>query len=635
MQIKISNEEHFQILSTNFTIGASNEGYTLMFSADGNSFSQLFTVGAGVERMVTDVANGAYYFLSGNASEVTVNYQRECHSGGGGGEGGSINNAGSATNPVYTSGGKAIACNQYSSGHNWGIVPKVREDGVMEVGKHLDFHETADGTSDYDGRVLVKHNNLYFSDGQSEKRVLLNGDGGYTIVDKLPSNAQLMTLALDDEEGVDNTSEPLEEGQMAWLKTQYQDVFTTVLHMRENTSWNHLLSFYIKNGTEQYELMSLCGSWEEGSEPIFYNNFDDNFIADGRWHSNIYENAGEGVEHTLYYSWQRGTADFYYYWDSQLVKINWQPGIKNEVITQTYEVVERKVRDGAQYIYSDEYGWKRNAYNLDAMTVEERANLIREVANVVNDNEEAFIYPITFKYSDKSYWLTNVYADDYGIQGWSINGDTKRIIKVNFTLDGNYWIEEGDIANPPVILDLNRMEDWERRNLIDSVRYYREELGQTFPEPIIFNYNDITYRASEITAFEGYLEATTVDPISRESVGAFIDENGNLVVSATGGVYHLGEEMPYEDLLSIYNEIKNNLNDGIYAGIGVFYAMDESGRVVVNTVRMIEGWEEGTEDWIQMFAWTYQDGSQYIININMHYVYETGEITYEYSRNAI
>lgn len=555
---------------------------------------------------------------------------------GGGGEGGSINNAGSATNPVYTSGGKAIACTLPTVDKHWGVVPVVRQsDGGMEVGTHIDFHESDTAENDYDSRIISKNGVLYGVKDHQLKKILLEGDGGYTIVDKLPSNAQLMTLALDDEEGVDNTSEPVEEGQMAWLKTQYQDVFTTVFHMRENTPWNHLLSFYIKNGTEQYELMSLCGSWEEGSEPIFYNNFDDNFIADGRWHSNIYENAGEGVEHILYYNWQRGTADFYYYWDSQLVKINWQPGIKNEVITQTYEVVERKVREGAQYIYSDEYGWKRNAYNLDAMTVEERANLIREVANVVNDNEEAFIYPITFKYSDKSYWLTNVYADDYGIQGWSINGDYKRIIKVNITLDGNYWIEEGDIANPPVILDLNRMEDWERRNLIDSVRYYREELGQTFPEPIIFSYNDITYRASEIDGGEGWLEADTVDPNSKQTIHAFVDENGNLEVSAEGGVYYMGEEMSDEELPHIYNEIKNGWNGDLYVGSGVFYAMDDSGRVVINTVRMIEGWEDGTEDWIQMFAWTYQDGSQYIINIGMHYVYETSEIRYEYNRNSI
>lgn len=85
MEIKILNEQHFQVLSTNFTIGASNEGYTLMFSADGDSFSPLFSVDAGVERMVTSVANGVYYYLAGNATELTVNWQRECHSGGGGG----------------------------------------------------------------------------------------------------------------------------------------------------------------------------------------------------------------------------------------------------------------------------------------------------------------------------------------------------------------------------------------------------------------------------------------------------------------------------------------------------------------------------------------------------------------------
>lgn len=80
----ISGEQPFQVLSDNFSISPSNEGYTLQISADGIEFSDLFAVAADTTRMVTDVANGSYYRLAGNASDVTVNWNRSC----GGGEGG-------------------------------------------------------------------------------------------------------------------------------------------------------------------------------------------------------------------------------------------------------------------------------------------------------------------------------------------------------------------------------------------------------------------------------------------------------------------------------------------------------------------------------------------------------------------
>lgn len=87
MKIMISGEQPFQVLSDNFSISPSNEGYTLQISADGIEFSDLFAVAADTTRMVTDVANGSYYRLAGNASDVTVNWNRSCGGGEGGGGG--------------------------------------------------------------------------------------------------------------------------------------------------------------------------------------------------------------------------------------------------------------------------------------------------------------------------------------------------------------------------------------------------------------------------------------------------------------------------------------------------------------------------------------------------------------------
>ena len=91
MTYKITGEAPFQILASNFSIGPSNEGYTLQVSADGNDWSDLFTVAANTTRMVTDIANGSYYRLKNNNSEVTVNWRSQCtdgkSSGGGSGSG--------------------------------------------------------------------------------------------------------------------------------------------------------------------------------------------------------------------------------------------------------------------------------------------------------------------------------------------------------------------------------------------------------------------------------------------------------------------------------------------------------------------------------------------------------------------
>ena len=88
MQKIINGEQPFQVLSTNFTIGPSESGYDLYFSADGREYSKLFTVAANTNRQVTQVAAGSYYYLEGNTdTAVTVNWIANCYSGGEGGGG--------------------------------------------------------------------------------------------------------------------------------------------------------------------------------------------------------------------------------------------------------------------------------------------------------------------------------------------------------------------------------------------------------------------------------------------------------------------------------------------------------------------------------------------------------------------
>jgi len=88
MIYKISGEQPFQVLSDSFSVSPSESGYNLYISADGVNYSQFATVAANTTRQFTGMNNGNYYILSGNTSEVQVNWNRDCGGGGGGGTAG-------------------------------------------------------------------------------------------------------------------------------------------------------------------------------------------------------------------------------------------------------------------------------------------------------------------------------------------------------------------------------------------------------------------------------------------------------------------------------------------------------------------------------------------------------------------
>ena len=87
MQFKINGQQPFQILSDSFSISPSLEGYMLQISADGENYSDLFQVSPNTTKMCTGMANGSFYRLSGNNSEVIVNWRTTCKGGEGGGGG--------------------------------------------------------------------------------------------------------------------------------------------------------------------------------------------------------------------------------------------------------------------------------------------------------------------------------------------------------------------------------------------------------------------------------------------------------------------------------------------------------------------------------------------------------------------
>lgn len=88
MIYKITDEQHFQVLSDSFSVSPSETGYELYFSANGVEFSPFTTVAAGQNKQFVNMANGNYYYLSGNVGDVEVNWEKDCGGGGGGGTAG-------------------------------------------------------------------------------------------------------------------------------------------------------------------------------------------------------------------------------------------------------------------------------------------------------------------------------------------------------------------------------------------------------------------------------------------------------------------------------------------------------------------------------------------------------------------
>ena len=78
-----------------------------------------------------------------------------------------------------------------TSGDHWGKIPYVMDDGVMEIGKYLDFHETDTHAGDYDYRLTVTSGVLGGS-GNIDAPALL--ESGASLVSKYARLASANTF---------------------------------------------------------------------------------------------------------------------------------------------------------------------------------------------------------------------------------------------------------------------------------------------------------------------------------------------------------------------------------------------------------------------------------------------------------
>lgn len=71
----IQGEEHFQIMTKNWSAGPSKEGYDLMYSADGVNFTKWpDSVPAGENLVVNLAAEGMWYYFKGNNTRIKLTF---------------------------------------------------------------------------------------------------------------------------------------------------------------------------------------------------------------------------------------------------------------------------------------------------------------------------------------------------------------------------------------------------------------------------------------------------------------------------------------------------------------------------------------------------------------------------------
>ena len=82
---------------------------------------------------------------------------------------------GSGSRPIYLYEGTPTQCDTPASGAYWTGVPYVGSNGVMEIGKYIDFHGSNTSTNDYDYRITAETQTIYFAPKSS-------GDATYNLI---------------------------------------------------------------------------------------------------------------------------------------------------------------------------------------------------------------------------------------------------------------------------------------------------------------------------------------------------------------------------------------------------------------------------------------------------------------------
>ena len=75
MKLKVTGDTPFQVMAHSCAVSPSEQGYTLQYSADGVNYTAWEEATPANENLIVNgLAWGTYLRLSGNTSEVVVNY---------------------------------------------------------------------------------------------------------------------------------------------------------------------------------------------------------------------------------------------------------------------------------------------------------------------------------------------------------------------------------------------------------------------------------------------------------------------------------------------------------------------------------------------------------------------------------
>lgn len=138
-------------------IGPDSADGTFYFPNTGGTFVTHATRGIGVG----GTAKPVYITTTGSATALSAT-------------------VGSSITPTYLNSGTITACNMAASGDWWEALPVIDVDGVMGIGKYIDFHIRDTGITNYDYRLIATTSNLTGS-GSLTATTYVNAATGFGV----------------------------------------------------------------------------------------------------------------------------------------------------------------------------------------------------------------------------------------------------------------------------------------------------------------------------------------------------------------------------------------------------------------------------------------------------------------------
>lgn len=196
----------------------------------------------------------------------------------------------------------------------WGVIPSVGTDGVMEVGKYIDFHETDADADDYDYRLTVTSGRLYTSGDVQGGRSLWAGSTSALPALGYANESTSLVLGYSGDFAYGLLAGVLGSGD-AWLQAARFDGTATAYHMRLQPRGG---TVYVGGSTGNG--FAVIGSGSNASTPGYIEVYDGTGTSRGYfgWASGtnvqLISNSGWGLDvksaTNLYLNFNGGTNTY-------------------------------------------------------------------------------------------------------------------------------------------------------------------------------------------------------------------------------------------------------------------------------------------------------------------------------------